>query len=178
MSGDVPKQVGNDHPTAVPTSAYTTSDGHIIISGMPNRWPQLCDALGDPEMATRDGFATIQDRRKNRDAVNAAIDALTCKRTMAEWIEELNAIGIPCGPIYTLDQTFADPQVKHTGIAQSVHSEKLGDITLIGQPVHMSRSTTKLTVAPPEAGEHNDEILADLGYTPEQIADLRERAVL
>ena len=178
MSGDVPKQVGNDHPTSVPTSAYKTSDGYVIISGMANKWPALCEALGDPDMATRAGFESLEERRKHRDEVNAAIEELTQKATMAEWIEKLNDIGIPCGPIYTLDQTFADPQVQHTGIAQSVHSNALGDITLIGQPVHMSRSKTRLVTAPPEAGEHNDEILSDLGYTPEQIDSFRAAEVL
>jgi len=114
MRGEVPQQVGNDHPTSMPTSAYPTRDGHVNIAATGDViWRRLCTALGRPELAERPEFATEADRSKNRRELNAEIAAVTATRTAAEWVELLNAAGVPCGPIYTLDQVFADPQVRH-----------------------------------------------------------------
>ena len=93
-------------------------------------------------------------------------------------VERLNADGIPCGPIYTIDQAFADPQVRHLGIAQNVNSPALGEITLVGQPFTLSRTPSRLVTSAPEYGEHTDEILAEFGYSKDEIAQLRQTGAI
>jgi formyl-CoA transferase len=123
-------------------------------------------------------YATSPARRKNRDKLVGMIEDLTRKNTSAYWIDRLNAEGIPCGPIYTIDQTFADPQVKYSGIAQTVTSDKIGEFEIVGQPIHLSRTPSKLATATPEAGEHNDEVLTALGYGKDQIAGFKAKGVI
>ncbi|MBI1181479.1 MAG: CoA transferase [Alphaproteobacteria bacterium] len=178
VGGEVPGQVGNDHPTSVPMGAFPTTDGHVNLAPMPAAWKKFCAVLGAPEMAERPDFATLRNRRQNRAAVNAAIGEITRTQTSAHWIETMNQAGIPCGPIYSIDQTFADAQVRHLGIARPVDSAALGSIELIGQAVSLSRTGSRLVRAAPECGEHSHEVLGWLGYDDAEIADLRARHII
>jgi crotonobetainyl-CoA:carnitine CoA-transferase CaiB-like acyl-CoA transferase len=178
MKHDVAKQVGNDHPTGVPTGRYKVSDGHINIAPTPAMWKRFCKAMGLDALAEDPDYATGAARRKNRDKLVAMIEELTSQNTSEYWIDRLNHEGIPCGPIYTIDQTFADPQVKFSGIAQKVASDKIGEFEIVGQPIHMSRTPSKLATATPEAGEHNDQVLHALGYSAADIEDLKKRGVI
>ena len=173
MKGEVPRQVGNFHPTGVPTGTYKTRDGHINIAPTPAMWRRFCNALGRPDLIDHPDYATAAARRKNRAAVAALIEEITVTRDGADWIAALNKAGIPCGPIYSIDQTFNDPQVRHLGIAQQVLSKALGEITILGQPVGLSRTPSRLVSAAPEYGEHTDAILSDLGYSAAEIAAFR-----
>ena len=173
MKGEVPRQVGNFHPTGVPTGTYKTRDGHINIAPTPAMWRRFCNALGRPDLIDHPDYATAAARRKNRAAVAALIEEITVTRDGADWIAALNKAGIPCGPIYSIDQTFNDPQVRHLGIAQQVLSKALGEITILGQPVALSRTPSRLVSAAPEYGEHTDAILSDLGYSAAEIAAFR-----
>jgi len=173
MAGDVPKQVGNNHPTGVPTGTYRTRDGHVNIAPTPAMWRRFSTAIGRPQWIDDPDFATTGARRKNRTRVHAMIEEITQHEDTAVLIEKFNAAGIPCGPIYDIGQAFRDPQVQQLGIAQQVLSAALGAITLIGQPVTMSRTPSKLAVSAPEYGEHADAILAELGYTATDIAAFR-----
>ncbi|MEN3953190.1 CoA transferase [Iodidimonas sp. SYSU 1G8] len=173
IRGEVPGQAGNDHPTAVPMGCFRTADGHVNMAPMPGAWAKFCKALGIGHLAAHPDFATMANRRANRALVNSTIEAVTVTRDSAYWIDIMNAAGIPCGPIYAIDQTFADPQVAHLGIAQAVASPALGEIRLVGQPVHLSRTDSRIAAAAPECGEHTDEILAWLEYSAADIAALR-----
>ncbi len=114
MSHEVPGQEGNNHPTNIPAAVYRTKDGHINIAASSNPiYAKLCQALGVPEMATDPRFSNFKVRRQNRDALNVLIDERTATRTSAEWVEALNEAGVPCGPIYKMNEVFADPQVRH-----------------------------------------------------------------
>ena len=176
---EVPGQAGNNHPTAVPTGVYPTRDGQINIgSGGGQRWVRLCKAIGAEELLDDPDYADREARSKNRDALNAVLSDITRTRTSAEWVELLNDAGVPCGPIYTLDQTFADPQVRHLGIATKVAHPKLGAIELVGQPINMSGAVERPWTATPELGEHTEMVLAELGYGADAIADLRRRDVI
>ncbi len=175
---EVPPQVGNNHPTNSPMGAFRTRDGHINIAPMPHMWEKLCHAIERPELIDDPDYNTYEGRYDNRDALNAAIEETVSQRDSQEWIALLNKAGIPCGPIYTLDQTFADEQVRHLGIAQTVNSAKLGPIEVIGQPVHLSRTPNRMVAAAPEYSEHTDEVLSDLGYSADDISGLRERGVV
>ncbi len=179
MKGDVPKQVGNNHPTGAPTGAFRTKDGHINIAPTPPMWRRFCAAIGRPDLIDHPDYATPSVRRRNRERLNALLtEEITSKETSATLIEKLNAAGIPCGPIYAIDEAFADPQVRHLGIAQKVASKALGEITLIGQPVSLSRTPSRLATAAPDYGEHNDEVLREAGFSAAEIDGLRKSGAI
>lgn len=176
---DVPKQAGNNHPTSIPTGVFPTSDGHINVAAAGQEiWLRFCRAIGHEELTRNPDYAEPADRSRNRDALNAELAAILRHRSSAEWIELLNEAGVPCGPINTIDQVFADPQVRHLGLAQPVHSHERGDTELVGQPIIMSRTPSRIRMPPPLMGEHTDEILHELGYTDERIAELRAAEVI
>jgi crotonobetainyl-CoA:carnitine CoA-transferase CaiB-like acyl-CoA transferase len=176
---EVPRQAGNNHPTSIPTGVFPTADGHINIAVAGQEiWRRFCTAIRHAELIDDPAYATPPERSKNRDALNAALAAITRRQSSAHWIELLNQAGVPCGPINTIDQVFADPQVRHLGLAQAVHSHERGDIELVGQPVIMSRTASRIRTPPPLIGEHTDELLRELGYDDEAIAELRTEEVI
>jgi len=180
ISGEVAGQAGNDHPTSVPTGVFPTSDGHINIAASgAGLWQRFCTATGQPEMAAAPEFKTPQLRSQNRKALNARIGAVTKEQPSAHWIELLNKAGVPCGAINRIDQTFAEPQVEHLGIARPVAHPKLGDIKVVGQPINMSAAPQPPSMRPtPDLGQHTAEVLSGLGYSTEAISDLRRRGVI
>jgi crotonobetainyl-CoA:carnitine CoA-transferase CaiB-like acyl-CoA transferase len=179
MDRQVPPQAGNNHPTSIPTGVFTTTDGFINIAAAGGPiWDRVCDVLGKPEWKTDPDYATSGARSKNRVALNAEIDAITRTRPSAHWIEAINAAGVPCGPIYAMNEVFADPQVQAMGMEAKVAHPKLGDIGLINQPVVMSRTASALRTAAPDAGEHSADILGELGYDAAKIGDLKARGVI
>ena len=180
MSGEVAKQAGNDHPTSVPTGVFPTSDGHINIAAAgEGLWKRLCGAVGASELMSKPEYATPQLRSKNRKELNARLAAITRERSSAFWIAALNEAGIPCGAINSIDQTFAEPQVQHLGIARPVEHPQLGEIRVVGQPINMSAAPQPPTMRPtPDLGQHTVEVLSGLGYSEAAIADLSARDVI
>src|SRR5579863_3990383 len=179
IAGEVPQQAGNDHPTSIPTGVFKTRDGHINIASAGDEiFRRLCRALDAPGLADHPDYRTGGLRSHNRQALNAAIAAITKERDSAEWIERFNEAGVPAGPIYAIDQVFADPQVRHLGIAKPVEHAALGRIELVGQAVSLSRTPSRLDTASPEPGEHSEAILRELGYSEADIAGLRQRRVV
>ncbi|MGM4986937.1 CaiB/BaiF CoA transferase family protein [Tardiphaga sp. 841_E9_N1_2] len=179
MEQDVPKQAGNNHPTSIPTGVFRTSDGYINIATTGGKiWERCAQAIGAPELITHPDYATGPARSKNRDALNAAISACTEKRTTEKWVNDLNAAGVPCGPIYSVDQMFADAQVKHLGLAQDVPNDQNRKITLVAQPFTLSRTPSHMAARPPEVGEQTEELLAEFGFGADEIAELRRGKVV
>jgi crotonobetainyl-CoA:carnitine CoA-transferase CaiB-like acyl-CoA transferase len=179
MEKEVAKQAGNNHPTSIPTGVFKTSDGYINIATTGGRiWERCAQALGAPELFTHPDYATALLRSKNRDALNAVIDKLTQKKSSETWVNELNAAGVPCGPIYSIDQMFDDAQVKHLGIAQYVPNDENLQIQLVGQPVTLSRTPSSMAARPPEFGEQTEEVLTEFGFGNDEIAELRQRKVV
>jgi crotonobetainyl-CoA:carnitine CoA-transferase CaiB-like acyl-CoA transferase len=175
VNREVAKQAGNNHPTSIPTGVFKTSDGYINIATAGQKiWERFCRALEAPEMINKPEYATGQNRSKNRDALNAQINRLTAQRPSAEWVERFNTAGVPSGPIYSIDQMFADPQVKHVGMAQPVKTKDTPALTLVGQPVSLSRTPSQLAAAPPGLGEHTDAVLKEFGFSAKEIAALRQ----
>ncbi|MBV1697542.1 MAG: CoA transferase [Hyphomicrobiales bacterium] len=172
VDGEVARQAGNNHPTTIPTGAFKTRDGYINIATTGGKmWDRLCDALGDATLAKNPDYRTAEARSKNRDALTAAIEELLQTGSSAEWIERLNKAGVPCGPINSIDQVFADPQVKHLGMAQKVGGTAL---RLVGQPVSLSRTPSRLVARPPKLGEHTDALLKEFGFSAREIAALHK----
>src|SRR5712691_10695716 len=164
INGEVPKQAGNNHPTSIPTGVFKTADGHINIATTGGRiWERFCTTLEAPEFMRRPEYQTAAARSQNRDALNAEIDRYTAKRTSADWVARFNKAGVPCGPIYSIDQVYADPQVEHLGLAQSV-KKKDRTLRMAGQPVSLSRTPSKLVAPPPDLGEHTDAVLKEFGF--------------
>jgi len=179
MDGVVPPQAGNDHPTVYPMGVFPAADGLINIAASgDDMWRKLCDELGLQRIVDDARFADGGRRSRNRAALYEIIAETTSASLAREWIERLNAIGVPCGPIYTIDQVFADPQVQALGIAQSVTHPKLGETTLVGQPVELSRTPGKIEAPTPAHGAHTEDVLRDLGYDAQEIAGMRAAGAL
>ncbi len=175
MDGDVAKQAGNDHPTSIPTGVFETSDGYMNIAVVGEQiWLRFAATLKRDDWITNPNYATGADRSKNRAALNAEISVITREDTTANWVAFLNEAGVPAGEIHDIGQAFENPQVKHLGLAQSIHSHERGDTQLVGQPIMMSRTPSALVSPPPLAGGHGDEILASLGYDADEIAAFRQ----
>ena len=180
MKGEVAKQAGNDHPTSIPTGVFPTQDGYINIAAAGDKmWKRAAEALGAAALIDHPDHATPTLRSQNRKALNERIGEMTRTNTSAHWIEALNKAGVPCGPINTIDKTFAEPQVQHLGIARPVNHPKLGDIKVVGQPINLSDFPQPAALKPtPELGQHTDEVLAGLGYDAAKIAALKSGGVI
>lgn len=179
IAGEVPGQVGNEHPTAVPMGVFETSDGHINIAPAGERaYEGLCRVLGRPDFLEHPDFATAMARYKNRPKVINAITQETRKRSSADLIEAFNEAGVPCGPIYSVDETFADPQVQHMAMARTVEHKVLGPLDIIRSGVDMSRTPAVYDLASPEPGEHSNDVLAGLGLTRQEIEQLKRDDVI
>jgi crotonobetainyl-CoA:carnitine CoA-transferase CaiB-like acyl-CoA transferase len=174
--GEVPGQAGNNHPTSIPTGVFKCKDGNINIAASGQAiWERFAKAVKSSEWLTKPAYKTGKDRSKNRDALNAEIEARMQQRTVAEWVEMLSAAGVPCGPINSIDAVFNDVQVKHLRLAQAVESgDQRGTVNVIGQPFSLSRTPSKIVTAPPERGEHTTGILKEFGFSKSEIAALKK----
>ena len=175
VQGEVAKQAGNNHPTSIPTGVFKTKDGHInVASAGQTIYKRFCAAIEAPALLQKPEYANGAARSKNRDALNAEINHYLAGRGSAEWVERLNKAGVPCGPIYSIDQMFADPQVEHLGMAASVTKKDKTKMRLVAQPVTLSRTPSRLVARPPELGEHTDAILEEFGFSARDIAALHK----
>ncbi len=176
---EVPPQAGNNHPTGIPTGMFKVKDGYVNIAASgQHMWKRLCDALDAPELFADPRFDTPGKRSKNRDELTLLLEEKLQTKGVKEWVELLNAAGVPCGPILSVDQVFEDEQVKHLGMAQEVQHPVLGPIQILRAPVTLSRTPGKIVSATPERGEHTEEILIELGFTREEREKLRAEEVV
>jgi crotonobetainyl-CoA:carnitine CoA-transferase CaiB-like acyl-CoA transferase len=179
IAHDVPGQAGNNHPTSIPTGVFQTTDGYINIAAAGDEiYKRLCKALDADHLANDPAYASGRSRLENRDALNEAIGAITRNRTSAEWIDALNKAGVPSGPIYKMNEVFADAQVKHLNMTRKVPHKVLGDVEVVGQPINLSRTPWAIHSATPEPGEHTDTILSELGYNEADIGKLRRDKIV
>ena len=180
MKGEVAKQAGNDHPTSIPTGVFPTKDGYINIAAAGDKmWKRAAEALGAKSLLDHPEHATPALRSQHRKALNERLAQVTKTNTSAHWIEALNTAGVPCGPINSIDMTFAEPQVQHLGIARPVNHPALGDIKVVGQPINLSDFPQPRELKPtPDLGQHTDEVLAGLGYDRKAIEALRTGGVI
>ena len=174
MKGEVPKQAGNNHPTSIPTGVYRTRDGYMNIAASGHKiWIRLCEALECPELAAHPDYATGELRSRNRDRLHAELEQRLLANDAAHWIELFNRAGVPSGPIYSIDEAFADPQVSELGIVQ-----KVGDVPYLGQPVTLSRTPSHVASHPPDLGQHTAEVLQELGLGAAEIEQLSKQGIV
>ncbi len=176
---ETPAPIGNDHGVVGPYGVYMTKNGPLNIAvGTQRMWVKLCSVLGLEALIDDEKFRTNDDRVTNRHILRQALEKKLVDKTVEDWVDILNEAGVPAGPIYTIDQTFQDEQVLHNKMLLEVYHSKAGPIKMIGFPVKMSRSPCQLRLPPPYLGEHTNEVLTGIGYSHEQIKDLRKRGII
>jgi formyl-CoA transferase len=177
--GEVPKQAGNNHPTSIPTGVFETRDSYINIATTGQKiWERFCRAIGAEELIGNPDYANSKGRSDHRDRLNAEIAAKLRSETSDTWIERLNEAGVPCGHIYSIDQVFSDPQVQHLKPQATIESPHVGKLTLLKQPMTLSRTPSRMELYPPEVGEHTEEILREAGFAPDEIAELKRQRII
>jgi crotonobetainyl-CoA:carnitine CoA-transferase CaiB-like acyl-CoA transferase len=177
--GVVPRPMGSAHTSVVPYGAVRTRDGHVILAVFERFWPGFCRAAGHAEWIADARFATNADRVAHREAVMSLIEATFATRTTAEWLERLQAEGVPAAPIQTVDRVLSDPQVRHRGMVVELEHERLGPIPTLGTPIKVAGASAFTVAPPPRLGEHTGEVLATLlKYPDERIDALRREGVI
>ena len=179
IDGIVPGQAGNDHPYSTPMGVFETADGFINIGvGGNGQWRALCVALERPDLGEAPEYATLELRFRNRSKLTALLAEIFKTKTSAQWLTKLEQESVPAGPIYKLDEVFADPQVQHLGIAVPLDHPKRGEVRVVGQPIALSRTPASIVSALPELGAQTDEILRDVGYSDSEITSFHANKIV
>ena len=179
MNKEIPGQTGNNHPTTAATGVYPTSDGFINLAAMGTEmFVRLVKALGRPDIAEDARFKDIKTRGQHRPALNELIAECTKEKPSAYWIDVFNKEGVPCGYIKNVKETMEDPQVVHLGMAKKLQHPKLGEISVVNQPVIMSRSKRDVFTAAPDRGEHNHEVYAEFGIGADRVDALTKAGAI
>jgi crotonobetainyl-CoA:carnitine CoA-transferase CaiB-like acyl-CoA transferase len=179
IDGVAPGQAGNDHPYSTPMGVFQTSDGFINIGvGGDGQWRALCVALERPDLGRAPEYSTGELRLRNRPKLTTLLTQIFRTKTSLQWLDLLEQQGVPAGPVYKVDEVFADPQVKHLDIAVPLHHPTRGDVSVVGQPITLSRTPARVVSPLPEPGAHTDEILQGLGYSAAEIAVFRNERIV
>ena len=179
ISGEIPQQEGNNHPTNTPTGVFPTSDGVINIQASAEHlFKRMCDTLGAPEIYENSDYSSNEKRTALRDRINAEISKYTKKRSTAHWVEAFASAGVPCGPILDMAEVFNDPQVKTLNMSPSVNHPRLGTLNVVGQAVKLERTPQRMHSATPDLGQHTLAILNEIGIEKDEFDNLRENGVV
>ena len=178
-TGEVPPPVGNHHPLTAPMGVYRAKDGHLNLAvGNDDMWARLCATLELPQLIEDPRFSRGPARVKNRRAMDEILEEALARRPVAEWVEILNSAGVACGPIYTLDQVFADAQVARSNLVHELQHPVWGPVKVLGLPVSLSRTPAHVRASAPLPGQHTREVLEELGYDRSTIEGLLAEGVI
>ncbi|WP_249976879.1 CaiB/BaiF CoA transferase family protein [Vreelandella olivaria] len=178
-SGQVPQRLGNSHPNIVPYQAFATADGHMIVAvGNDEQFNRFCQVLSLEELSQDARFATNGARVNHRDQLVPLLAAALTQRSTDEWLALFEAVGVPCGPINTLDRVFDDPHVKARGLRQTLPHPQAGNVDLVANPIRINGESISAATAPPGLGEHTEHVLDEIGITAEQRQMLREAGII
>jgi formyl-CoA transferase/CoA:oxalate CoA-transferase len=173
-TGDTPGPHGSAHPTIVPYQALATADGHVMVAAGNDRlWRRFAEVIGEPQLADDPRFATNPDRVRHRDALVPLLEAALTRRSGAAWAEALDAAGVPCAPISTVDQALSSPQALAREMVCVLRHPTAGELRTVGSPLKLSATPARIRTAPPLLGQHTDDVLAETGYSAREIEELR-----
>jgi crotonobetainyl-CoA:carnitine CoA-transferase CaiB-like acyl-CoA transferase len=181
MSGEVPRQQGNFHPTAVPMGVFEAKDGLVNVAASTQKmWAAMCKALGADDLFSDPDYVDVRSRVKHRERLNVDVNTLTRRFGTDELVEKLNAVGVPCGPINDIGQAFNDPQTQHLRMTRPAKHPVLGEVKLVRSPINLSGfpHPEAFHHAAPDAGEHSRELLAELGFDATTIDNLKEQGAI
>lgn len=179
IAGRDPVPMGNDNFTAAPSGVFKTGDGHInIAANKQEQWEAVCDVLGVPELKTDERFEVRDIRKQNRKELTPLLEEKLTERGTLEWVDLLNANSVPCGAILSLGDALAQPQVKHRETLKDVDVEGIGNIPLFNLTAKFSDTPGDITAPPPRLSAHTEEVLAGIGITPEEVAELKANNVI
>ncbi|MBO0748564.1 MAG: CoA transferase, partial [Acidimicrobiaceae bacterium] len=168
IDGKVAPQEGNNHPTMIPMGCFAAKDGFVNVAAPRGRLlREFCKAAGLEEILTDPRFESTTSRSANRQELNRIIEERLRTRTVAEWVELLNSVGVPAGPVNNIADVFADPQVEHLRMTRTVHHRELGPLNIVRNPVSLSAHPGLEYRPSPDLGQHSEEVLAELGITPD-----------
>tara|TARA_B110001454_G_scaffold197513_1_gene201057 strand:- start:77 stop:1264 length:1188 start_codon:yes stop_codon:yes gene_type:complete len=179
VASDDPPQAGNDHPTLGPMGMYKTMDGYLNLAASGGRlWEALCSELGVVEWLEDERFSSMSARRDNKTVLNVLIEERLSQDTTEHWVLRLNEVGVPCGPVNTVAETFSDPQVQHLGLASPVSHPTAGEIKILRNATNLEGVSNDIRSASPLKGQHSEELLTQFGFSDEEIDSLAHSGVV
>jgi formyl-CoA transferase len=179
VASDDPPQAGNDHPTLGPMGMYKTMDGYLNLAASGGRlWEALCSELGAAEWLEDERFSSVSARKDNKAVLNLLIEERLSQDTTEHWVLRLNEVGVPCGPVNTVAETFSDPQVQHLGIASPVSHPTAGEIKILRNATNLEGVSNDIRAASPLKGQHSEELLTQFGFSDEEIDSLSHSGVV
>jgi formyl-CoA transferase len=179
VASDDPPQAGNDHPTLGPMGMYKTMDGYLNLAASGGRlWEALCSELGAAEWLEDERFSSVSARKDNKAVLNLLIEECLSQDTTEHWVLRLNEVGVPCGPVNTVAETFSDPQVQHLGIASPVSHPTAGEIKILRNATNLEGVSNDIRAASPLKGQHSEELLTQFGFSDEEIDSLSHSGVV
>jgi crotonobetainyl-CoA:carnitine CoA-transferase CaiB-like acyl-CoA transferase len=179
VTGRSPGRMGNAHANIVPYQVFEAADGHLILAvGNDGQFAKFCEVAGRPDLARDPRFATNAGRVRHREVLVPLLEPLLKSRTRHQWLTALEAAKVPSGPINSLDEVFADPQVVARGMTAAVPHPLTDDLRLVSSPIKLSATPVQLRHAPPLLGQHTEEVLQELGFGADECAELRRQGVV
>ncbi|MBI4199905.1 MAG: CoA transferase [Chloroflexi bacterium] len=179
-TGEVPKPLGTRHPVSVPFQAFQTRDGWVVVAVVGEEaWPLFCSVIDRGDLIGDERFATNWDRCRHYDELAPVLDEIFLHRTTQEWVDAFTAVGVPCGPVNTIDQVVRDPQVLHRQAVVEIAHPTLGPVKAVNNPMRLSRTSPRVRLGAPDLGEHTGEVLREvLGYSNDLLEQLRRDKVI